>query len=44
MQYFVALTWKNPYHYFQVFLEVLGIEGEEHEGTWERVQDMFDAA
>ncbi len=24
-----------------MFLELLGIEGEEHEGDWDRVMDMF---
>ncbi len=33
--------WIKMVDEYQVFLEVLGIQGEPHEGTYERVQDMF---
>ncbi len=33
--------WMKLVDEYQVFLSVLNLEGEEHEGTWERVADMM---
>ncbi len=33
--------WMKLVDEYQVFLSVLGLEGEEHEGTWERVEDLL---
>ena len=37
----VTVPWVKLVDEYQVFLHLLGIEGEEHEGTWDRVKDMM---
>ena len=34
-------TWIKLVDEYQVFLHVLGIKGESHNGTWNRVKGMF---